>query len=169
MQQVTGAAFSAWQPVHLNRTEIDTPHTRGPYYGMVLAADFIGTAPDFQVKNIQLKAENLSAYAGYTSGSLAKIAIINLDVWNPKAGAKRPVQEVILDLPQHVTNIEVQKLTGPGVDSFQNITYAGIAWTYENRGAGVMVVNSTEILKVNKGTVDVNIQASEAVVVTLKQ
>ena len=169
MQQVTGAAFSAWQPVRLNRTEIDAPHTRGPYYGMVLAADFIGTAPDFRVKNIQLKAENLSAYAGYTSGFLAKIAIINLDVWNPKAGAKRPVQEVILDLPQHVTNIEVQKLTGPGVDSFQNMTYAGIEWTYENRGAGVMVVNSTEILKVNKGTVNVNIQASEAIVVTLKQ
>ena len=169
MQQVTGAAFSAWQPVHLNRTEIDTPHTRGPYYGMVLAADFIGKASDFRVKNIQLKAGNLSAYAGYTSGSLVKIAIINLEVWNPKVGAKRPVQEINLDLPRHVTTIEVQKLTGPGVDSFQNITYAGMEWTYENRGVGVKVVDNTEILKVNKGTVGVNIQASEAIMVTLKQ
>jgi Glycosyl hydrolase family 79 C-terminal beta domain len=169
MQQVTGAAFSAWQPVPLTRTEIDSPHTRGPYYGMILVADFIGKTPDFRVKNIELNHKNLSAYAGYNSGSLAKLAIINLDIWNPHAGAQRPTQKVTLDLPEHVSTIEVQKLTGPAVDSFDNMTWAGMEWTYENRGVGVKVLNNTETLEVHNKTVEVSIQASEAIVVTFVQ
>ena len=166
MQQVTGAAFSAWQPVHLTETEIGSPHTRGPYYGIILIADFIGKAPDFRVKNIDLNSNNLSAYAGYNSGSLTKLAIINLDIWNPKAGELRPTQKVTLDLPEHVSTIEVQKLTGPAVDSFDNMTWAGLEFTYENRGVGVKVLNNTETLKVYNKTVEVGIQASEAIVVT---
>jgi hypothetical protein len=124
MQQVTGAAFSAWQPVHLTKTEINSPHTRGPYYGMVLIADFIGKALDFRIKNIEVKDNTISAYAGYESGSPSKVGIVNLDVWNlPNASGKRPMQTVTLDLTDHhVSTVEVQKLMGPGVDSFENMT-----------------------------------------------
>jgi hypothetical protein len=42
-------------------------------------------------------------------------------------------------------------------------------WTYENRGVGVKVLNNTETLEVHNKTVEVGIQASEAIVVTFVQ
>jgi hypothetical protein len=90
---------------------------------MVLIADFIGKALDFRIKNIEVKDNTISAYAGYESGSLSRVAIVNLDVWNPpNASGKRPMQ-VTMDLTDHhISTVEVQKLTGPGVDSFENMT-----------------------------------------------
>lgn len=169
MQQVTGAAFSAWQPVQLTTTEINAPHTRGPYYGMVAIADFIGKAANFRVKNVELKEKNISAYAGYNSGSLSKVAIVNLDVWHPKAGTERPTQKISLHLPNHISTAEVQRLAGPNVDSFQNITWAGVEWTYENKGVGVNVLNNTETFKAQNSEIEFNIPASEAVIVTFYQ
>lgn len=167
MQQVTGAAFSAWQPVHLTITESNAPHTRGPYYGMVAIADFIGRTANFRVKNIELKEEKVSAYAGYNSGSLSKVAIVNLDVWHSKAGTERPTQKISLHVPEHISTAEVRRLAGPDVDSFQNITWAGMEWTYKNKGQGVKVLNNTDTINAHNAMVEFSIPASEAVVVTL--
>jgi hypothetical protein len=120
MQQVTGARLAAWQLVHLNETEIEGRHTRGTYNVMSLVAEFICKATDFRTKNIELENKTFSAYAGYESGSLSKVAIIYLDVWHPKEVCTDPCKiHTPLDLPEHISTVEAQKLTGPGWPSLR--------------------------------------------------
>jgi hypothetical protein len=48
------------------------------------------------------------------AGALAKYVIINFDQWNSTTPDPGPVQEISLRLPEHVSRIQVQRLTGDG-------------------------------------------------------
>ena len=164
MQLGLGFGYSAWQPIELNGT---APHVQAPCYSQVFVADFIGTAPEVQVSNIDLKRKNLSAYAGYESGKLAKVAVVNLDEWNSTTPRPRPVQAITLPIPQEVSQVKVEKLTGPGASSFDHVTWAGMSWTYANKGLGEQALNDTAVVEVVNSTVQLEVQSTEAVLVTM--
>ena len=167
MQQGTGFGYAAWQPVPRNGTEQYAPHVRAPYYGIAFVADFIGTTTNVRIKNIDLQNQELSAYAGYQSGVLAKAAVINLVEWNATETTTRPVQTLTLDVPKTVASVKVQRLTGPGASSYDNVTWGGVEWTYANMGKGVQVVNDTQTVNVTNGVVGLSVNASEAILITM--
>jgi hypothetical protein len=170
MQQGTGFNFPAWQPVNHKGTEQFTPHVRAPYYGYVFVADFIGPSKDYslRIKNLDLKNHTLSAYAGYESGTLQKIAVVNLFQWNSTETIPRPVERLTLDLPTDVKQVTVEKLTGPGASSFNGTTWGGVEWSFGSHGIGVRVANDTQTVDVTtSGVVDVSVQASEAILVRM--
>ena len=166
MQQGLGFGYAAWTPT-VNPTTGSGPHVSAPYYALVMVADFIGNATDLQVIPV-VQQENLSAYAGYESGSFSKMAIINLNEWNSTTPTARPVQKLDLTLPSDVMSVKVEKLTGPGASAMDNVTWAGTMWSYETMGMPVHVRNDTETLQVTGGKVTVKVQASEALMLTVE-
>lgn len=75
MQQLVGAAYQAWMPVALGGEQ---PQVRPNFYSQVFTADFIGKkSTSVRVANLPIDAgdDNISAYAAYEGGQLARIAI----------------------------------------------------------------------------------------------
>lgn len=169
MQQGLGFGYAAWQPVVNAGLQ---PAVKAPYYGYVFAADFIGTNQHVRIKNLDLDLPELAGYAAYDSGSLARIALVNLNAWNVTGTGvpvPRPAKNFSLMLSASVKQVRVDLLTGLGASAMaeDGITWAGMSWTFANRGVGKQVVQDSKTLDVTGGAVTVTVQASEAIMVTI--
>ncbi|EKG14417.1 Glycoside hydrolase superfamily [Macrophomina phaseolina MS6] len=143
------------------------PQTLGSFYGNVFVADFIGSDGNFRVAELSVDDDNISAYAGYHSDKLTKIALVNLELWRESYGTERPVSSVTLRGLEGVKAVRVQKLTGPdGGSQAKDITWAGTQWTAESTGLPVAVRDDSVLVIVESGSVEICIQASEAVLVS---
>ena len=160
----TGIAYSAWQPVEYNGS---LPQVRPSYYAQVFVADFIGTSLQMQTYNIDLGVANMSAYAAYDHGMLARVAIVNLDEWNTTTAYLRPLQQIRIRVPQGVESVLVKYLTAPGANSTDEITWGGVSWSFASNGLGVKVVNTDQIVEARDGVVQITVRSSEAVMVTI--
>lgn len=124
--------------------------------------------------NIDLNRAFLSAYAAYDGDTLSRIAIANLELWSDSNSfpPQRPSQKVVIPVRNAaVKTVEVKKLTSPHggtAAANQSITWGGMRWSDENDGKGVQVLNDTEILHVRNKQVEVEVSASEAVMVFLR-
>jgi hypothetical protein len=125
------------------------------------------------VTNIDLKDNFFCVYAAYDNKKLARIAINNLNLWSGdrKSAASRPSKKVKLSIGDDAKSIEVKKLTSPfggTASTAQNITWGGMRWTADSHGQGVQVLNDTVTLPVHEGVMDVEVCASEAVMVFVR-
>jgi len=111
--------YSPWQPIFYNDTEA---HVKPLYYGsMFNAAVFAGGNTQTEVL---VNETNFSAYAIYKLGTLESIVAVNLNMWNSTfAPIQRPYTS--LELPEQWKKAKVLRLTSPGVDIADNITFAG--------------------------------------------
>lgn len=111
----------------------------------------------------------MSAYGVYEAGELAKYVVINFDEWNSTTPYERPVQEVMLGVPNGVTNLQVERLTGNGASADEGIEWAGMSWNYTDGRLVEAGKHCVEWLEVgNDGLAKLNIPSTEAVLVTLK-
>lgn len=166
MQQGRNFPFAAWRPKEdLNG---DPPHTQGGFYGHVFVADFIGTQANLRVSELETHDKNITAYAGYYHGKLAKVALTNQLLFEKSQNITRPSRQVTLDLglANEVSKVTVQKLTAPYGDSQKNITWAGLDWTNSTHGKPELVKNNTETVAVSNGMVELTIGATEALLVS---
>lgn len=166
MQQGLGFGYSAWTPGPDPDNGNQGPGVWGPYYALPFAADFIGGAENLQVEAI-LQDWKLVAYAGYESGELSKVVVINLDVWNTTSSPDRPSRQVKFQIPSHMKKAKVEKLTAPGADSVDHITWADMSWTYESMGLPVHVVDDTTTISAAHGDLTIDVQSSEAVILSM--
>jgi hypothetical protein len=111
--------YSPWQPIFYNDTEA---HVKPIYYGNIFnAAVFAGGNKQTEVI---VNETNFGAYAVYSSGALESIVAVNLNMWNSTSDpVQRPYTALVL--PRHWENARVSRLTSPGVDTANNITFAG--------------------------------------------
>ncbi|OJJ02013.1 hypothetical protein ASPVEDRAFT_131611 [Aspergillus versicolor CBS 583.65] len=152
--------YSPWQPLRINET---AAHVKPLYYGnMFAAAAFSGGNKQVSVL---LNESSLAAYAIYDTDSESKtllksVAMLNLDVWNSTQPAdERPYKA--FKLPSDTfSGASVKRLTSPGVEIADNITFAG--QHVDDKGS---VVGKQEVEKVSDG--EVRVAAGEAVLVTL--
>lgn len=157
--------FSLWLP---HETDGYLPAVRAPYYAQPYIADFMGKT-GAQVLNQDLKSKRLSAYAAYDQGRLARIALVNLNLWNGTDQSERPVQTFNVQANVDQNCVQVRRLTAPtGAYANDTITWAGQQWTYESNGMSV-TTNQTlsEPVPVQNGVAQVDVAASEAVMVML--
>lgn len=166
MQQGLGFGYSAWTPGLDPDNGNQGPGVWGPYYAFPFAADFIDGATDLQVVPV-LQQEKLVAYAGYESDRLSKLVIINLEVWNKTTSFPRPSREVKFQVPPTVTKAKAEKLTAPGADVGEDITWAGMRWTYQSKGLPEQAIHDTEIISAVHKSLTVNIQSSQAVMLSM--
>ncbi|GME33489.1 Glycoside hydrolase superfamily [Neofusicoccum parvum] len=169
MQLGTRFPFSPWFPVETTINNMSLPaQTLGSFYGNVFVADFIGSDGSLQIAELPTDDDRVSAYAGYNSEKLTKVALVNLELWRESYGTPRPNVTVTLEnLEGWVRAAQVQKLTGPeGGSQAENITWAGTQWTAESKGLPVVVADDTAMVEVESGSFEVTIQASEALLVS---
>lgn len=138
-------------------------------YGQIFTADALGHHPQVQVKPLdQSLPWNLSAYAVYQGGELAKYVVINFDEWNSTTTYKRPSQEVVLSIPNGEKRVRVERLTGNGASADEGIEWAGLSWNYSNGRLLQSGKYQPEWLNVEaNGMARLNISSTEAVLVTL--
>lgn len=164
VQLSTGFDYTSWRPV----AYFDAPPAvLPPYYAQVFVADVIGANNDVRVSNIDLGLDFMSAYAVFDDSSkkLAKIALVDLQEWNTTTAHPRPSTQVQLS-----TSVsgrwQVERLTAPGADSIENIRWVGTSWTYKSNGIPVQVSKATEYVLSKGGSLNVQIRASEALLLT---
>jgi hypothetical protein len=153
--------YSPWQPVFYNDTD---PHVKPLYYGNLFnAAVFAGGDKQTEVL---VNGTNFGVYAVYQSGALHSIVAVNLNVWNSTTDpVKRPYTALTLPGTSGSTQsrwakAKVLRLTNPGVDIANNITFAG--QTINEKGR---IVGRKAYDQVVKGQVLVG--AGEAVLIQL--
>lgn len=79
MHQSCDSTSSAWTPGacrHPDGAGDNSTRINGPYYALTFVASFVSGAKNFQVIPIQ-ESEDTIVYAGYESGKLSKIAVVN--------------------------------------------------------------------------------------------
>ena len=172
IQQSSGFAYTSWVPAEYYGIP---PAVLPPYYAQVYVADVIGSRSDIRISNIDLGMERMSAYAVYDDkdGQLAKIGLVNLEEWNTTTTYSRPVKRVAISVPDSEPAwpsqrfAKIEKLTAPGANSLTNITWAGTSYTYESDGLPVKVSQPAEYVPIWKGKLQVEIQATEALLISL--
>ena len=176
LHQGTSYRYAAWLPIVVNGTG---PLVKPPYYGHIFVEKFLGPSKTTQIDNIDLNSDYYSAYAAYESGTLSRVAILNLLAWDPPnstdastspgATVDRPAATFNLASPQGYKSATVELLTAPGATSDANITVAGISYDYAlAQGRGVRVGKDvvTTLQPGEYGSFSVDVEASQAVIVT---
>ncbi|UNI15426.1 hypothetical protein JDV02_001961 [Purpureocillium takamizusanense] len=157
--------YTGWVPVPYAGRD---PYVRPPLYGQIVVADAIGRAPTkVQVKEIDLERWDVSAYAVYEARRLAKYVLINLDEWNVTTPHARPSQKLSLSVPDEVRRASVTRLTGDGASADEGIAWGGVSWNYTDGRLAQTGREGIETVRVKDGKVKVELQSSEAVLVTL--
>ncbi|VUC26096.1 unnamed protein product [Clonostachys rosea] len=164
--QGTTFGYSGWVPVSQNGRE---PYVRTPLYGQIFTADAIGRDPETQVYPIPQLPWNMSAYSIYISEKIAKYVIINFDEWNSTTSYKRPTQKLNLQVPSWVNRVRVERLTGSGASADEGIEWAGKSWNYTDGRLDEKGTSHYEIYMAKQGVVDLYLQSTEAMLVTLQQ
>ncbi|EME42105.1 glycoside hydrolase family 79 protein [Dothistroma septosporum NZE10] len=161
-QQIVKPGFNMWQPV---QSTFSPPMVRANFYAMPFVADFLGKNPS-RVNAIPLvKTDTLAAYSAWEAGKLARIAIINLEVWNQGQGARGSVDFRINDLGVS-KSATINYLTAPeGGAANDTLTWGGLQWTYKSNGKGVQVKNDEKTVLVKNGVFNVAVNASSAVII----
>ncbi|KAJ5934791.1 hypothetical protein N7466_004338 [Penicillium verhagenii] len=165
--QGTTFGYAAWVPVENNGQR---PGVRPPLYGQLVAADVIGRHNKVHVKSLDLGLWDLSAYAVYESGVLARYVVINLDEWNATTSYVRPTRKVSLSVPRGVIWGEITKLSGPGASSDTGITWGGHSWNYTTHGRlGQFGKKQSTLVYPRSGLLNLDIFSTEAIVVELQR
>lgn len=79
MHQSCDSLSAAWTPSacrHSDAASDNSTHVNAPYYALTFVASFVRGANNFQVIPIQEEGDTI-VYAGYESGKLSKIAVVN--------------------------------------------------------------------------------------------
>ncbi|OIW32796.1 glycoside hydrolase family 79 protein [Coniochaeta ligniaria NRRL 30616] len=168
--QSNGAPYSAWAPVPSGGNQ---PTTLPPYYGKLAAARFLSASNSTAVEEIALSSSPYeSAYAAYTSGHLARIAVLNMNQYNATSASQRPSTTYTFLVGNRLVGSSwlVEKLAAPGSDVKTGVTFAGYKYEYSSLGNGVNMKSNCpkEVVKVgSNGELSVRVKDSQAVVLTL--
>lgn len=168
-QQIMHAGYDMWLPID----SCGVPRqTFSNFYAMPFVGDFIGKTGG-QTRAVQLASgvSNVVAYAAYVDGKPVRLAIVNLNIWDPSDGP-RPSTKLQLRLPSGIKEAQVDVLTSPdgAHASAASMTYAGSQWTSASDGTEVKGVNpkGSYILKMKwHGDTTVDVPYSEAVLLHL--
>lgn len=147
------------------------------FYALPFTADFVSNSGATQsVVEQDLKSDYFTAYAMYSGGTLARVALVNLRMWRKSDGTARPSETFPVKVPASTTSVRVRRLhadagaeaSGSDVDSSQPITYAGEEWSYAaDDGKGHSVGAVDETVAVSNGVANIVVPDSEAVIVYL--
>jgi hypothetical protein len=176
LHQGTSYRYAAWLPIVVNGTG---PLVKPPYYGHIFVAKFLGASNTTQINNVDLGSDYYSAYAAYEDGNLSRLAILNLQTWDPPnntainsiigAAADRPKTTFNMGTLQGYKSATVELMTAPGATYDTNITVAGMSYDYnlgEGRGVRVGKGDVTTLQPGKDGLFSIDVGASQAVVVT---
>ncbi|KAI9684330.1 MAG: hypothetical protein M1820_010889 [Bogoriella megaspora] len=163
--QGTPYRYSAWQPIKINDTNAQP---KALYYGNLFTSTVL--AGGNKQVDILVNETSFTAYAIYNSGTgssdaanaesqLSSIVLVNLNIFNSTQSAdERPY--IAVNLPEAASQASVRRLTAPGVEVKEGISWAGRNVTQDGYIVGQETTES-----VDSGQVIVG--AGEALLVTV--
>ncbi|KAI1460255.1 hypothetical protein F4805DRAFT_416980 [Annulohypoxylon moriforme] len=167
-QQILMASLNMWRAVDSNAGPASVSAN---FYSQPFIADFISKGGNTQVAKLDVGDDSkgtLTAYAAYESGKLARIALLNLDLWTSQNGTRTPVEFTLKGLPTSSKQAKVHHLSAPGgALAKDGLTYAGLQWTKESNGIGQQVKNDSSVLELNGTDVTVRVNATSAIMLVL--
>jgi hypothetical protein len=106
-----GYKYNLIQPVALNRSILDgspldpplPPHVQPAYYGMIIAAEALGSSGQVQVAELNISDPDVAGYGFYEGGQIARAVIINSRAFLSD-GPTRNTKHVNLSLPAGTLN-----------------------------------------------------------------
>jgi len=171
-QQIMHAGYNLWLPVESNGYHAQV---FANYYSMIFIAEFISNGGSTRVAQLNLTAapSYVVGYAAYGgNGTVERIALVNLHLWDINGGGARNSTQVTLQLPSGVKSVKVQSLNSPdgAYANASTITYGGSQWTAASNGKEVKGVDPDGVTKypVKNGQVVLTLVDSSALLVTLK-
>lgn len=157
-----------WLPVDSERA--GKPRVTANYYALPFAAEFVGRGGQTKVVEQEVGDDGegtLVAYAAYDAGKLARVAAMNLDVWQPEDG-QRTSAVFRLKVSDGQTTVQIRGLnSADGALAKKGISWAGLQWTWENQGRPQEEEQFETKRSGSKGVVEIEVEASSAVLVTL--
>ncbi|KAL2756573.1 glycoside hydrolase family 79 protein [Sodiomyces alcalophilus JCM 7366] len=192
MHMGTDYRYASWQPI---TTETTVAGTKPPYYGNIAVAAMLSPIPPsstsessssprprVSVAHIPLPNPRAAAYAAYLDDAFARLMIINLQAYNstingtgivPDPDApERPVFRYAFEVPLKQGEARIQRLYANGSDAVSGISWDG--WSYnldldEGRPMRLMNVTTGETVPVRDGVVEVDVEASQAVLLSFAE
>ena len=135
----------------------------GALYALLFTANFLGNTTGLQVAVVQ-RSETFTAYAGFEEGNLTVMAMVNREYYDESTARSAMFRAVTL--PNGVTSVVMTTLTGTS-SAGSNDTWNGMTWD-EDDGMSMTSRNGSNVLMPTGGVVDVNIAASEAVLLKMR-
>ena len=135
----------------------------GALYALLFTANFLGNATGMQVAVVQ-RSETFTAYAGFEEGKLTVMAMVNREYYDEST--RRPVMSRAVTLPDSVKSVGITSLTGTSSEG-SNIMWDGVTWD-GNNGMSVKSGNGSKVLMLTGGVVDVDVEASEALLLKIR-
>ncbi|KIJ66772.1 glycoside hydrolase family 79 protein [Hydnomerulius pinastri MD-312] len=165
-----GYKYNFIQPVTLNYSILDgspitplPPHVQAPYYAAIIAAEAIGSSGTTQIVELAIDENDVSGYAVFEYGHLARAVLINTVAYLPGEGARNSTH---IDFDFTGSGLAAREMTVKRL----NIGYAndtsGLTWggqTYETSDARVSGPLEVEVVPVSGG---VDIQQTEAILLS---
>ncbi|KAF2118086.1 glycoside hydrolase superfamily [Lophiotrema nucula] len=149
--------YSAWQPIIINGT---APFAKPLYYGNLFTAKALAGG-NKQVVGL-VNTTSLTAYGIYSTSKLESVAVVNLEEFNATMSVSRR-NRTVFRLPSSAgdwSKATVRRLTAPGVDTKENITFAG---QHVDASGRIVGTEKTEGVLEDK----VSVTAGEAVLISL--
>jgi hypothetical protein len=163
LQSILSPGFCLWEPVN---STWGPPTVRANYYSHPFVAEFIGSTHQSQVipLNVSDADGKLAAYAAYDSCKLARIVVVNLDLWRPGNGTRGNATLTLQNLPDDLEAATAHHLSAAnGTFAETGLTWKGLEWTYESNGIERQVKNDSSQVAVKGGKIDISINATSAV------
>ncbi|KAH9949137.1 glycoside hydrolase family 79 protein [Amylocystis lapponica] len=136
-----GYKYNYFQPVTLNYSTInDTPlsppappHIQPPYYGALVVNTLIGNSHHASIVELDVNDDNVSGYAAYENGLIARAVFINMHAWVADSTGTRPTVHLDFDFADFGRTSTmlgslvptVRRLVIRYADDTQNLTWAG--------------------------------------------
>jgi hypothetical protein len=164
---------SAWQPITVGGI---APWVRPAYYAHIIISTLIGPNNDTTIAEIDVQNQlpedygnQASSYVVYHGNQIYAAVLINLKEFNQTDTETTDTQlNFTLNIPPEYagSDLTVFKLSAPGADSSQGVTWAGINYQTDDGIPVSGTTNDTTIVTVSEaGQFSVLVRDSQAVVV----
>ncbi|KAI0659696.1 hypothetical protein C8Q70DRAFT_88442 [Cubamyces menziesii] len=162
-----------FQPIPLNRSTTDgssihppqPAHIQPLYYAGLVVDTLVGSSGTAKIVELPVDADNVSGYAVFENGTLARAAFVNLQAWLSNSTGTRPSVHLELEYAGEGLNrkktLLVQRLKLEHADDLGGLTWAGQSFeTPDARPIGEVI---QEQVVLGRG---VDVSASEAIIVS---
>ncbi|KAI1124063.1 hypothetical protein F5Y10DRAFT_269464 [Nemania abortiva] len=172
-QQILRSDLQMWRPV---ATSLGEPRVTAHFYSQPFVADFIGRSGKTRVVELDVGTPQsglYAAYAAYDDGKLARVALLNLELWdsqrNSSSGGRPEARFSLTGLLGTGSNLTVHHLTADkGALAHENVTYSGLEWSWASQGKQKKVKNDSKMLEINSTEVDIMVKATQAVLLEIR-
>lgn len=138
---------------------------------MLVAHALSNKTNNTRIANLPLPKDTESAYAIYDDDTLARLVILDMQVFWSNATTPRPSKTYTYRVPQMFNMARVQRFMGAGADARTNLTLGGVSFDYELGGGKPVVVDRMareERVRVEGGIVRVEVPASSGVLLSFE-